>query len=129
MVLPRILPDIGPPPQNKTRANDVDTDNILQAQKPWLVNTIFICVISIATFKILPIMLSVMLGVSLLLLTQCITITQLKESFDLKIFLTIVSAHMLSLALQNTAGLSHMADLIRHISQNISPLIVLFLSL
>ena len=89
------------------------------------VNLIFAGVVLIASFKILPIVVSVMVGIMLLLITKCINIKQIKSAFDLKVFLIISSAYMLSVALQESGGIQYITDVISHISYGLHPLVIM----
>ena len=105
-------------------STDTDSLHIPKHTKASLVNLIFISVIVITACKMLPIMVSSILGVSALLITKCISVKQIKESFDIKIFLVITSTYMLSTALQETGGLVYILHLINNISQDFSPLLI-----
>lgn len=90
-----------------------------------LINVVFFGMIALVAFQILPIMLGVMMGISALLILRCITIKQMQKAFDIKIFLNIVSAYMLSVALQDTGGLKYILDLITSVSTHLSPIAIM----
>lgn len=92
--------------------------------KAWVINSVFISVIGLTIFKILPIMINSILGVTILLLTKSITIKQLTESFQLKIFLVITSAYMLSVALESSSAILYCITAISPLLNVMHPLLM-----
>lgn len=81
-----------------------------QSRKAVFAFSIFIGIIVLSAFDILPIVVSAITGAVLMLALGCLTIYQAARAFDRQVFLLVGSSIGLATALQATGGASLIAD-------------------
>ncbi|WP_333781684.1 SLC13 family permease [Hoeflea prorocentri] len=81
-----------------------------QSRKAVFAFSIFIAIILLSAFEILPIVVSAITGAVLMLALGCLTIYQAARAFDRQVFLLVGSSIGLATALQATGGASLIAD-------------------
>jgi len=74
------------------------------------VNLIFAGVVGLATFEVMPIHLSALLGVILVILFNCINLRQAMRALNAQIVFLVAAGLALSLALEATGGASFLAE-------------------
>ncbi|MEX3008268.1 SLC13 family permease [Hoeflea sp. TYP-13] len=81
-----------------------------QSRKATIAFSIFMGIILLSAFEILPIVVSAITGAVLMLAFGCLTIYQAARAFDRQVFLLVGSSIALATALQGTGGASLIAD-------------------
>ena len=79
-------------------------------RKMVLAVAIFVAVVVLAAFEILPIMVAALLGALAMVLTRCLTVQESYEAIDLRIIMLIAGTLSLGLALQKTGGAALIAN-------------------
>ena len=85
------------------------------------VNVIAALTITLAITEILPILVSAIFGVTLLIITKSISVQQAIRALDLRVFLVISAAYMMSLAIEKTGGVQFIVSKILSITSGMSP--------
>ena len=75
-----------------------------QTRKATIAFSIFIAIVLLSALEILPIVVSVIAGASLMLATRCLTIHQAARAFDRQVYLLVGSSIALATAMQATGG-------------------------
>ena len=81
-----------------------------QSRKAVIAISIFLAIIVLSAFEILPIVVSAISGAALMLAFGCLTIYQAARAFDRQVFLLVGSSIAMATALQSTGGAALIAD-------------------
>ena len=81
-----------------------------QSRKAVIAISIFLAIILLSAFEILPIVVSAISGAALMLAFGCLTIYQAARAFDRQVFLLVGSSIAMATALQSTGGAALIAD-------------------
>ena len=81
-----------------------------QTRKATIAVAIFLAIVVLAAFNIVPIVVCAIAGAVLMIATRCLTIYQAARAFDRQIFLLIGSSVALATALQATGGAALIAE-------------------
>lgn len=81
-----------------------------QSRKAAIAFSIFLAIILLSAFEILPIVVSAVTGAALMMAFGCLTIYQAARAFDRQVFLLVGSSIALATAMQSTGGASLIAD-------------------
>lgn len=81
-----------------------------QTRKAAIAFAIFLAIILLSAFEILPIVVSAVAGAALMMAFGCLTIYQAARAFDRQVFLLVGSSIALATAMQSTGGASLIAD-------------------
>ena len=87
----------------------------------WRVIGIFLLVVLMSAFGILPVAVSSLCGACLLLVTGCIDIEHFIAAIDRRVFFTICAAYMLSLCMEHSGGVDFIVDHILYYCGSLSP--------
>lgn len=93
--------------------------------KAGLAALIFLCVVGLAAFGILPIVISALLGVAGVITTGCLNIRQAARALDMKIVLMVAASLALGTAMQATGGASYIAHGVISLLQGAAPIVVM----
>ena len=81
-----------------------------QTRKATIAVAIFVAIVVLAAFDVVPIVVCAIVGAVLMIATRCLTIHQAARAFDRQIFLLIGSSVALATALQVTGGAALIAE-------------------
>lgn len=85
------------------------TQDMPSKRLAWRINAIFLSVVGLAAFDILPIHLAAFMGAGLAILTGCLNLRQAMRALDSKIVFMVAAGLALSIALERTGGASFLA--------------------
>jgi di/tricarboxylate transporter len=117
-VLKRIHLELGDQLLLQTRKEDLDAlredsdllllgerpDLVRRTKKAWIAIGIVVGVVALATFNVMPILVSALLGCLLLVLTRCLTAEESYEAVDWQVIVLLGAILPLGLALQKTGA-------------------------
>jgi len=101
------------------------TEEIHSGKNAGLSFLIFMGVVSLSAFGIMPITVSSFVGMTMLLVTGCIPLKRAARALDLKIVLMIGSSIALGSALQETGGAEYIARTVVDWMEGFSPLYIM----
>ncbi|TEW55963.1 SLC13 family permease [Psychromonas sp. RZ22] len=105
--------------------SDVELDSRLSGKKECLAIVGFFAAIALAAFGIIPLFKAVVLLLGILLLSGCLTSSEILRRFPTDIWVIISSAIVLSYALQNSGVIGSFTELLAHSSIVMNPIIAL----
>lgn len=101
------------------------TEEIHSGKNAGLAVLIFVFVVTLSAFGIMPITVSSFVGMTMVLLTGCIPLKRAAKALDLKIVLMIGSSLALGSALQETGGAEFIAKFVVESMDGSSPLFIM----
>lgn len=105
--------------------SDVELDSRLSGKKEYLAIAGFFVAITLAAIGIIPLFKAVLLLLGILLLSGCLTSSEVMRRLPTDIWVIISSAIVLSYALQNSGAIDSFNDLMSNSSIVFSPLVAL----
>ncbi|MDN2564966.1 SLC13 family permease [Aquibium sp. A9E412] len=83
---------------------------VRQWRKAWIASAIFVAIVALAAFEVVPIAAAAIAGAFAMIATGCLTLPQASRAFDQQIFLLVGSAIAMATALEHTGGAALIAD-------------------
>jgi len=105
--------------------SDIELDSRLSGKKELLSVVGFFVAISLAALGVMPLFKAVVLLLGVLLLSGCLTSSEIIRRFPTEIWVIISSAIVLSYALQNSGIITSFSELMSHSALGLSPLMAL----